>query len=198
MKITEFPTRVSDRFYRAYAPDHIRILDLPEAYAELNALYFGGQLPVLRVTEKIVKGELVKKCDKVKWDGRLRTCYGKYYFRGKKIRVSSALKENKVQAYSTLLHEMVHQWLDKSHTDDGIAGHGPNFIKEAMRVNALCKERGVAYRVNFYDLEIQREQATFYCDLLQTEIGSFDDLDIAKRCQAAIKAAFQEGFERRQ
>lgn len=195
----ELSTTLSPGFLQRYCPDICATFDLPELYAEFNAKFFRGDLPLLNTTEITDEnGEDRVLTQDIVWDGRYRTVYGKYVYGGKgrgkgQIRLAKFMAYDHIQVKSTLLHEMVHKYLDYMNQDDGIKGHGPNFIDQARRINAQCEEWNLPYRVNFFDLEVTKEQPEVYSDMLMTTVYCGRDLDVARRMQAVIRAAFHEG-----
>jgi len=192
--MTDFPTTVSDTFFARWCPNPTRIYDLGEIYAEFNARFFNGNLPVLRFQEFTDGEEVVRRSyPQLKWDGRMSRLWGNYKPNGRgsgliKISKKAAFDPNQVR--STLLHEMVHAWLDMKHLDDGIKGHGENFILTAKRINEECESLGVNYRVNFYNVEVRKEEPEVHSELLQTTIFCGKDLDLARSMKAVLNAAF--------
>ncbi len=197
---TELKTTLSTSFFRRFCPDPTVMYDLGDLYAELNAKFFNGQLPVLAETVRTVNGVERKTYPSLKWDGRLgRRTLGVYTPASKrgngKIRLARRIAEDPAKTRSVLLHEMLHKFLDLHSLDDGIAGHGPNFISEAKAINGHCTEWGVNYRIHFYDEEITREDPVFYSDVLKMEIDCRKDLDFARKVQSVIRAAFDTNYE---
>lgn len=194
----EFKTTVSQSFYERYCPNMCATFDLVELYNTFTARFFGGLLPDLNtkvITDE--NGETRILTQDIVWDGRYRTVYGKYVPSKKRghgqIRLAKFMAKDHVQVKSTLLHEMVHKHLDYLQQDDGIKGHGPNFIDAARRINAQCEEWNLPYRVNFFDEEVTKEQPEVYSNMLMTTVYCGRDLDVARRMQAVIRAAFHEG-----
>lgn len=196
--MTDFQTTVSDKFFDRFCPDPTVIFDLGELYAEFNAKFFNGNLRVLRVIERTDKnGEARKKYPTLKWEGRYRTKRGTYKPNNRgtgEIKLARMTAKDPVQVRSTLLHEMVHAYLDQTNRDDGIKGHGPNFIAEATRINTLCADLRVAYRVNFYDVAVTKEEPEVYSDLLKTTLYCGKDLDLARSMKAVLNAAFDTHY----
>ena len=190
-------TTLSDSFFARWCPDPTSVYDLVELYAELNAKFFNGELPVLpTVTLTNDVGETWERTNRIKWEGRYKRTWGTYTFNGRgtgTIKLARRCALEPFQTQSTLLHEMVHAWLDLTNQSDGIACHGPNFIRKAKEINEKCEKLGVGYRVDFYDEPITQEVAEFQAPLLMSSF-TFDDLDIARGCQTVIKAAFDEKF----
>lgn len=194
----ELKTTLSDSFFARFCPDPCVIHDLVELYAEFNARFFLGTLPLLKTTEyEDDNGEMRVSTRDVLWDGRYRNAYGKYVPATKpghgQIRIARFTATDSAQVRSTLLHEMVHKWLDLKGLDDGIKGHGPNFIDAACNINALCEEWDLPYRVNYHDQEVTLEQPEVHSELLMTTVYCGRDLDVATRMQSIIRAAFHEG-----
>lgn len=194
--MTELKTTLSDSFFRAFCPDPCAIYDLGEIYSEFNAKYFNGELPVLKVITKVDENdETWHSYPRLKWEGRYKKLWGTYSPNGRGsgvIRLARNCAPDPVQVRSTLLHELVHAYLDMKRQDTGIKGHGPTFIREAKRINELCESNGVAYRVNFYNVAVTQDQPIVYSDLLKTEIYCGKDLDIARRMQSIIRTAFDQ------
>lgn len=194
-------TTVSDSFFKRWCPDPCRLYDLGEIYATLNAKFFSGELPVLAsVEQKNKAGEKVVKYLGVKWEGRFRKVLGDYTPNGKGtggIRISRVVANHRNQVYSTLLHEMVHKLIDLKGLGgpegDGVKGHGPCFIDTARVINAQCELEKLPYRVNFYGLEVTKPQPEVYSNLLKTTVFCGRDLDVARKVQSVVKAAFPEG-----
>lgn len=196
---TEFPLKLSNSFFERYCPNPYAVYDLGEIYAEFNAKYFNGELPVLTVvTRTDENGETRNSYPRLKWEGRFRKVWGNYKPNGRGsgvIKLARNCVKDPVQVRSTLLHEMLHAYLDMKGQDDGIKGHGPNFIAQAKRINEQCAAAGVNYRVNFYDVEITQDEPVVYSDLLKTTIHCGKDLDLARRMQTIIRAAFDQDSE---
>jgi len=194
----EMKTTLSPAFFSQYCPDPTVMYDLGELYAEFNAKYFNGELPVLPYEVKVdANGETRRKYGTVKWDGRLgRNTLG-CYKRGV-IHLNRKIAKDPNQVRSVLLHEMLHKFLDVKGLDDGIAGHGPNFIEEAKWINDTCSARGVQYRVNFYDIPVTKSRPTYHADLIGGEIQCVQDLDVVRKMGSVIRAAFDTRFEYRQ
>lgn len=194
----EMKTTVSQGFFERFCSDICATHDLPALYAQFNAKFFNGLLPDLNIQTVVDdNGETHILTQDIVWDGRYRAVYGKYVpglKRGRgQIRLARFMAKDSVQVKSTLLHEMVHKWLDLKQLDDGIKGHGPNFIDTARDINAQCEEWDLPYRINFYDEEVTKEQPEVNSDLLMTTVYCGRDLDVAKRMQSVIRAAFHEG-----
>lgn len=199
METIELPTRVSDKFFRAFCPNPTVMYDLGAIYDEFNSRFFRGELPELTKTIKVVKGEEIVSYGRLKWDGRLRSkTLGTYTCAsvpGKGvIRIARRIAPNPSEVKSVLLHEMLHQYLDLKGLDDGIKGHGPNFMSFAKSINEVCRRVGVPYRVEFYDVEITKEEASFSCDLLKDEVFTTSDLDIALQFKKILNTAFDSQF----
>ena len=196
--MTEFKTTVSSKFLKRFCPDPTVMFDLGELHAEFNARFFDGKLPVTPVvTHTDENGEERRSYPRLKWDGRMRRLWGNYKPNGRgsgEIKLARNAADDPVQVKSTLLHEMLHAYLDRTNRDDGIKGHGPNFIAEATRINAICADLGVAYRVNFYDVAVTKEEPEVYSDLLKTTIYCGKDLDLARRMKTILNAAFDTHY----
>lgn len=195
MEIQELSTKVSERFFRAFCPDPTVMYDLGSLYNEYNAKFFSGELPELVPVVRRVKGEEVVTYTRLKWDGRLRSrTYGTYSPSPKAgygtIRLGRFMAGDPVQVKSTLAHEMLHQWLDLKGLDDGLKGHGEQFILHARRINLVCQEENLPIRVNFYDQEIIKETPEFQCSGIGETIYTVKDLDIARSVEKLISAAF--------
>jgi hypothetical protein len=197
--MTEFKTTTSDSFFERFCPNPCAIYDLGELYAEFNAKYFNGELPVPKVVSRTDEnGETWHSYPRLKWEGRYRTKWGTYKPNNGgtgEIKLARHAAKDPLQVRSTLLHEMLHAYLDMKNRDDGVKGHGPNFIAEANRINTQCADLGVAYRINFYDVAITKEEPEVYSDLLKTTIYCGKDLDVARRLQSIIRAAFDTKYE---
>jgi hypothetical protein len=195
MEILELPTKVSDRFFRAFGPKPEAMYDLETLYNNYNDLFFDGELPELVKVVKKVKGQEVVSFSRLKWDGRLRSrTYGTYTASSRRgygvIRLARNIAGSPVQMKSTLVHEMLHQWLDLNGQDDGVSGHGKNFILHAKRINESCEGMGWKTRVNFFDKAIFSETPHFECGLIGKTIYSVKDLDIARTAEHIIHSAF--------
>jgi hypothetical protein len=195
MEIQELSTKVSERFFRTFCPDPTVMYDLGSLYNEYNAKFFNGELPELVPVVRRVKGEEILTYTRLKWDGRLRSrTYGTYTSSPKAgygtIRLGRFMAGDPVQVKSTLAHEMLHQWLDLKGLDDGVKGHGEQFILHARRINLVCQEENSPIRVNFYDQEILKETPEFQCSGIGETIYTVKDLDIARSVEKLISAAF--------
>jgi hypothetical protein len=179
--MTEIQTTLSKSFFLRYCPNPCAIYELGEMYAEFNALYFNGELPILEVVTKVDKnGEVRHSYPRIKWEGRYKKLWGTYKPNGRGtgvIKLSRECASDPKQVRSTLLHEMLHAYLDLKNLDTGVKGHGPTFIQNAKRINELAAERGVTYRINFYDEAITEDQPQVYSDLLKTTLYLGTDLD---------------------
>ena len=189
-------TTVSNAFFARFCPDPCAIYDLGELYAEFNAKYFGGELPIQKVTSRTDENdETWHSYPRLKWEGRFRKLWGNYTMNGRGtgvIKLARKCAEDPIQVRSTLLHEMLHAYLDMKGLDDGIKGHGENFILEAKRINELCEANGVTYRINFFNEEITKEQPIVYSDLLKTTLYLGKDLDVARRMRKLLNSAFDQ------
>lgn len=195
MQTQELSTKISDRFFRAFCPKPEVIYDLEALYNLYNSEFFDGELPDLVKVVKKVKGQEVVSFSRLKWDGRLRSrTYGTYTTGSRSgfgiIRLSRNMASDPIQTKSTLVHEMLHQWLDLKGLDDGVKGHGENFILHAKRINVLCEENGWKIRVNFYDKAVLAETPHFQCSVIGETIYSVKDLDIARSLERVINSAF--------
>lgn len=195
MQTQELPTTVSDRFFRAFCPKPEVMYDLEALYNLYNSEFFNGELPELVKVVKKVKGQEVVSFSRLKWDGRLRSrTHGTYTPSSRLgygvIRLSRKMASDPIQVKSTLVHEMLHQWLDLKSLDDGTKGHGANFIAHAKRINILCQENGLKIRVNFYDKAVLAETPHFQCSVIGETIYTVKDLDIARSIERVINSAF--------
>ena len=96
--------------------------DLGELYAEFNAKYFNGELPVLPFESKVDKnGEVRHRYGTLKWDGRLGKSTLGTYKRGT-ICLNRSIASDPNKTRSVLLHEMLHKYLDFKGLDDGPVG----------------------------------------------------------------------------
>jgi hypothetical protein len=195
METQALPTRVSDRFFRAFCPDPTVIYDLEKLYNEYNTKFFNGDLPELVRVIKKVKGGEITSYSRLKWDGRLRSrTYGTYSSGSRSgfgvIRLSRSIAKDPVLTKSTLLHEMLHQWLDLKGLDDGIRGHGEQFIRFAKQINLVCLTEGNQIRIWFYDRAITQDTPEFHCELIGETIYSVKDLDITRSLDRVLNSAF--------
>lgn len=195
MEITELPVKVSNKFFRAFCPDPTAMYDLGSLYNEYNAKFFNGDLPELTRVVKKVKGVEIVSYSQLKWDGRLRSrTYGTYTSSARPgngvIRLSRFVAEDPIKAKSTLLHEMLHKWLDLKGLDDGIKGHGEQFIKFARQINLTCQAEDIKVRVDFYNKEVVLETPEFQCGVIGETIYSVKDLDIVRTLEKVINSAF--------
>ncbi len=197
----ELKSTLSSSFFRRFCPDPTVMYDLGDLYAELNARFFNGELPILpsdSYTDK--NGETRTRYGTLKWDGRMgQRTLGTYKASSRRgngtIRLSRRIASDPVKTRSVLLHEMLHKYLDLKSMDDGILGHGENFVSEAKRINEACEKSGVGYRIHFYDEVVTRDEPFVISDLTKKEIYCGKDLDIARNMQAVVRAAFDQKFE---
>lgn len=197
----ELNTTLSTSFFTHFCPNPTVMYELGDLYAELNAKFFNGELPLLpckTVTDK--NGEIRNVYGTLKWDGRIgRRTLGTYKATARRghgsIRLARSIASDPAKTRSVLLHEMLHKYLDLKGLDDGILGHGENFVTEAKRINEQCQEVGVNYRIHFYDQEITEEQPFVVSEMTREEIYCSKDLDIARNMQALVRAAFDRKFE---
>jgi hypothetical protein len=199
----ELSTKLSDGFFRAFCPNPTQIYDLGRLYNELNFRFFRGELPTLQEVRKIDKqGTERVSYPSLKWEGRFKKVLGMYHPSPKRgtgvIRISRKLASDPTGLRSTLLHEMLHKYLDLKGLDDGIKGHGKNFILHAKGINEICKSRGFKYRIHFYEEEILQEAPSFKTSLLGEEIHVIKDLDVARTMKRIFGVAFDEKFVYRQ
>jgi hypothetical protein len=196
--MTEMKTTLSNSFVNQWCEDITSCYDLVETYSKFNANYFNGELPVLpTVTLSNEAGETWETTKRIKWDGRMKKSWGTYAPNGKGsgvIKLAKMCATVPHQTYSTLLHELIHAYLDFRNEDDGINGHGANFIRKAKEINEKCEDKKVGYRV-YYDGEvITQEAAEFQVPLLMSSF-TFDDLDVAKKVESVINGAFAGSYE---
>lgn len=188
-------TTLSPAFFAQFCPDPTVMYDLGELYAEFNAKYFNGELPVLPCITKVDKnGETRKVYGTLKWDGRLGESTLGCYKRGV-IYLNRKIAGDLDRTRSVLLHEMLHKFLDVKGLDDGIAGHGPNFISEAKRINDTCAARGVQYRINYYGTPVTKSRPVYRSELIGGDIQCVQDLDVARKMGSVIRAAFDKRYE---
>ena len=87
-------------------------------------------------------------CCELMWSKRMTLCAGLCEYRGYKtkgllesctIKLSSKLLEYRPRSdlIETLLHEMIHAYLFITANNKDRDGHGPEFVKEMNRINAL-------------------------------------------------------------
>ncbi|KAI9193610.1 SprT-like family-domain-containing protein [Polychytrium aggregatum] len=98
--------------------------DLHEMFLYFNSACFGNALDAVEVG----------------WSPKMTLCAGMCsYFRGGycKIRLSEPLLKfrSKSDRIDTLLHEMIHAYLFVTENNDDHDGHGPQFMKQANRIN---------------------------------------------------------------
>lgn len=195
-EIVELATTISNDFFIAFCPNPYEVYDLGELYAKFNAKYFNGELPV--VNPKISENG-AKTYSKLRWDKRLKRCWGVYRTARKPgdgvISLSPTCVSTPFQVENTLLHEMLHKWLDLKGLDDGIKGHGPNFTQNASRINKLCQSLKVGYRIQFFDDSITRDLPVASAPILERTIACSDDLDISRAMQSVLRAAFDKKYE---
>lgn len=187
---THFPNRLTTSFVKRFCPDPCAMHDLVALYDEFNFTFFNGALKPLSTYCVEKDGEVYTYAHDLKWTGRFKTCRGKYYYADKSIKIGKWQAHSPYQVRSTLLHEMVHKYLDMVGLDDGVEGHGENFITEAVRVNKMCEELDVNYRVNFYDEVISREDPVFSAELIGREVMVIKDLDLIRKLRGNLNAAF--------
>lgn len=174
--------------------------NLGDLYNSFNNELFNGELPELVLVVRKIKGEKVTSYSRLKWDGRLSSrTYGTYSPSAQPgkgiIRLARFMAGDPTLVRSTLLHEMLHQWLDLKGLDDGVRGHGENFILHSKRINLICQEKGYKFRVNFFNKEIVSDTPQFNCELISETIYSVKDLDIARTLEKVVKSAFNENYE---
>ncbi len=197
----ELKSTLSSSFFHRFCPDPTVMYDLGDLYAELNARFFNGELPVLpsdSYTDK--NGEIRTRFGTLKWDGRMgQRTLGTYKGSARRghgtIRLARSIASDPVKTRSVLLHEMLHKYLDFKGMDDGILGHGENFVNEAKRINESYQAAGVDYRIHFYDEEVTRDEPFVISELAKKEIYCGKDLDVARNMQAIMRAAFDQKFE---
>ena len=176
---TQLSTTLNDSYFWKYCPNPLLLVDVETAYNELNELFFENSLP-----------SDAKR--KLRWEGRFRRCWGNYNPANKVIKLSKKLAGKQTEIYSVLLHEMLHKFLDITKQDDGIMGHGPNFIRYAAELNLKAEKLGVSYRVHFYDEEIH-EEPKLVCKDLGVTI-QLDDLDVARRARRLAERVFNDDY----
>lgn len=200
-KSMELKSTLSSSFFRRFCPDPTVMYDLGDLYAELNARFFNGELPVLPSESYTDKdGETRTRYGTLKWDGRMRQrTLGTYKASSRRghgtIRLARSIAYDPARTRSVLLHEMLHKYLDLKSMDDGILGHGENFVSEAKRINETCEKSGVEYRIHFYDEVVTRDEPFVVSELSRKEIYCGKDLDVARNMQAVMRAAFDRKFE---
>ena len=197
-EITYFPNRLTTSFVTRFCPDPCAMHDLVALYDEFNSTFFDGALKPLRTYSVEKDGEVYTYAHDLKWTGRFRTTRGKYYFADKSIKLGKWQAHTPYMVRSTLLHEMVHKYLDMKDQHDGVEGHGENFIREAVRINKKCEELRVEYRVLFYDEVVSREAPAFHAEIFNQEIVVVKDLDLIRKFHGSLNAAFDKKWSIRQ
>jgi hypothetical protein len=189
-------TTASDAFFRRFCKNPCGMYDLGEMYAVLNARHFGGELAVLNKVVTVDKNgeEWENYPRQLIWNKRFKKKYGTYTYASRMIQIAGFAAWDSNQVWSTLLHEMLHKYLHQKGMDDGIEGHGPNFINYSADINADCLEKGYKYRINFFDEEIVLKNPNYSSVVHEMEFHVANDLDIGRKCKSVIKAAFDEQF----
>jgi SprT-like family len=180
VQVTELNPTLNDSFFWRYCPNPLLLVDLEQAYAELNETFFNGLLPA-------------DAKHKLKWEGRFKNCLGTYNPINRVIKLSKKLAGKRKDIYSVLLHEMLHKFLDLSGEDDGVEGHGPNFISWASAINQRAESLGVDYRIHFLDVEIT-ENPKLVC----TDLGitlELTDLDVAVKAKRLAERVFNDDYD---
>lgn len=194
----ELSTTLSESFFRTFCPNPEVMYDLGELYSTYNNEFFYGKLPELKkIVKKTRSGEEHVSFDRVKWDGRmgLRTLGTYTTKRSTKagcgiIRLSRKIAKDLALTKSTLLHEMLHAYLDLVGEDRGMKGHGDSFIRESVRINTHCKDKGYSFRVLFYDKEIECQKPYIHSDTVNGNIDCFEDLDFALIAKKIAETVF--------
>lgn len=200
--MTPLQNRVSTSFFKTYCPDPTVMYDFPELYQEFNQKFFDGDMPNLPLNPyKDKDGDLAFWTPAIKWSGRMTRTYGVFqpmskYSCGGRITISKRLAPDPVAMKSTFIHEMIHMYLSYHGMDDGIKGHGPNFIKQAIRINRKLKELNLPYRINFYDREVTVDRPHVEAEIIKGEFtcGEEPDLDLGLKVQSHARHAFHTSF----
>jgi hypothetical protein len=203
-ELTVLSPKMSESFFQKFCPKPQVMYDLGDVYADLNAKFFDGELPVLAVVSEVdSNGENRNYYPRLKWDGRLgRRVLGMYHPYPQAgtglIRLATKLAADPVAMESTLLHEMLHKWLDLKGMADGVKGHGPNFILHAHRLNLLAESLGKECRVHYRGDTVDQDEPTVEAELFDKEVLFGKDLDMAHRMKAIARAAFDTNFTYKQ
>ncbi|ATW62690.1 putative transcription elongation protein [Synechococcus phage S-CBWM1] len=199
-------TVVRESFMKRYCPNPAGMYDLGELHAEFNAKYFNGEIPPLRKTVRVDEnGEEWESYPKqLAWNKRFTRTWGRYSHNGVPgrgfIEISYKIATDPDKVRGTLIHEMVHQYVDLTNGFDGIEGHGENFIRVAVEVNKKLKEEGRTFRVEFNNTpeegvgEITKLDPHFHSELIGVPLSARKDLDIARKMRAAIRMAFDSNY----
>jgi hypothetical protein len=199
----ELSTTLSKGFFRTFCPTPTHIYDLGKVYDELNTLFYDGQLePLSKVLKKDKEGTERASYPMLKWEGRFQKILGMYSPSPKRgaglIRLSRRIASDPIQVRSTLLHEMLHKYLDLKGLEDGVLGHGENFILHSKAINERCESLVKPYRIHFLGQEITSEQPSFSVDLIgESEFHVTKDLDVARKMKAVFRSSFK-GYTYRQ
>ncbi|KXS09184.1 hypothetical protein M427DRAFT_141323 [Gonapodya prolifera JEL478] len=108
--------------------------DIRELFQSFDREYFGGKLASV-------------EC---RWSAKMTLCAGMcYYFPGGycSVRLSEPLLKFRPRSdvIDTLLHEMIHAYLFLTNGSRDRSGHGPDFLAQAARVNALAGSKITVY-----------------------------------------------------
>ena len=194
---TQFPNRLTTAFVKRWCPNPCAMHDLVALYDEFNFTFFNGELPALNTHVVERDGEVYVESKDLVWTKRFKKAYGKYYFKGHQIKLAAFTAHSPSLVKGTLLHEMIHKLLHLRGEDDGVEGHGENFIRESVRVNALVDELGLNFWVKFHDVIIRREEPVFHAELIGHEVVMVSDLDLVRKMNGALRVGFDRKWNQR-
>lgn len=194
---TQFPNRLTTSFVKRFCPNPCAMYDLVALYDEFNFTFFDGELPALNTYAVERDGEVYIETKDIVWSKQYKRVYGKYFYKSRKIKLATFMAHSPSLVKGTLLHEMVHKYLDLKGLDDGVEGHGENFINEAVRVNKLVNELDMNCWVKFQDVIIRREEPVFQAQLIGREVVMVKDLDLVAKMTATLRAGFDRKWTQR-
>jgi hypothetical protein len=191
---------LSRSFVQLYCPNPCGMHDLGELYSQFNAKYFEGELPVLKPHTVVDENEEVWESypKQIAWNGRFKKLYGRYTYspaRGRGfIELSKRIALDPILVRSTMLHEMLHKYLDLKALGDGIEGHGPNFVEHGVRINRICESEKVEYRINFFDHPVEDSNPRYLSETYAQEFPVRKDLDLGRKMAKIMKASFDSSY----
>jgi predicted SprT family Zn-dependent metalloprotease len=127
--------------------------DVYDYFAVYNDLYFDGKLG----------------CVRLEWSKRMTTCAGIFYTKSTEyiIRLSEPLLKFRTikEIKETLLHEMIHAWVQIEHLDqrDDRSGHGYNFKTKMYEINKSTGFNITVYHT-FHDEVSYHKKHVWRCD----------------------------------
>jgi len=166
----EFSTRVEtlmavrDMHKRMEPNPKVQNANIHELFAFYNIAFFGGALESNCLLEWSTKMTL---CAGICYCENMDKKSGKGLFCTVRLSKPLLLYRTLDDLLETLLHEMIHAWLfltkDKHTRNDGVDGHGPDFIEKMVEINGVTGLKLSVYH-SFHDEVDRCQEHVWLCD----------------------------------